>query len=417
MRLFLALLIGCVTVFSGFPIANAENIVGTIEPDIWQINTKVTVQGTNLRGSQPSQSKLCFAPEVDMSVLRCFGADHPNIEFWTDALIRFTPPKNTFPEGALVITQPKTVTTCSIIFGSRSCSTVTTKDVVKIGSYIAHPYISSMTEDGSSNSVHSLTIGTTYKINGFRFGDLPRGLFLGRRMLDLTDVQAWTHDAILFSPSKEYDEDIHAEPYLRVYNGAAKSNPWSVVEEAVSTPPVSADILSPEKAARFPDVPVDHPYFSAIEWGVTSGFLQGYPDGTFRPDHPVTRAEFLKILLGSNKKTQEYTQLTTKPFKDMDPSAWYAPYIRLAKDVEVIGGYPDGTFHPDQSVNVAEALKMVYRAFQVPTLDPVGSAWYSRYLEHAKQHNVLFSSNLKPNENMKRKDVVWLVWKVLQMKK
>ncbi len=53
---------------------------------------------------------------------------------------------------------------------------------------------------------------------------------------------------------------------------------------------------SPAAAPRFSDVPLGHPYYDAIEWAATSGITVGYPDGTYRPDDPVTRDEMAVFL-------------------------------------------------------------------------------------------------------------------------
>ncbi|MDD5075378.1 MAG: S-layer homology domain-containing protein, partial [Candidatus Peribacteraceae bacterium] len=100
--------------------------------------------------------------------------------------------------------------------------------------------------------------------------------------------------------------------------------------------------------------------------------------------------------------------------KDMDESAWYAPYVRYAKAQGVIQGYPDGTFRPTQAVNFAEALKMAYAALGVSGDASATGAWYESYLSHAKSNGVLFQNNVDVSTGMSRKDVVWIVWKLTQ---
>ena len=164
--------------------------------------------------------------------------------------------------------------------------------------------------------------------------------------------------------------------------------------------------------AIFPDIPSLHPYESAIRWGKETRVLQGYPDGTFRPDRTVNRAEFLKIVLEADPSVDVSGETKETGFPDVDESAWYAPYIRYARRTGIIEGYPDGYFRPEQTVNVAEALKISYRALGVSTID-TGGEWYRRYLTHAQYNSILFSNDLNIASNMQRKDVVWVVWKLM----
>ena len=161
----------------------------------------------------------------------------------------------------------------------------------------------------------------------------------------------------------------------------------------------------------FSDIPTSHPYVQAIRWGKENNILSGYSDGTFQPDRAVNRAEFLKIVLGA-KGINVSDATGNAGFKDVDNNTWYAPYIRYAKTQGFIQGYPDGTFKPDQTVNFAEALKMAYSALDVTTSD-IGGNWYDRYLQHAKTNNVLYTNDVQIDRGMSRKDVVWIGWKLM----
>lgn len=166
---------------------------------------------------------------------------------------------------------------------------------------------------------------------------------------------------------------------------------------------------SPEPGI-FKDVPYRHEYISAIKWGKDTNLLKGYEDGTFQPERIVNRAEFLKIVLEA-KNVDVDSDSTPTGFSDVDENAWYAPYVRYAKTNSVIQGYADGTFKPEQSVNFAEALKMAYVALGIQS-DSTEGEWYERYLQHAKTKSILFNNNVDISVGMTRKDVVWIVWKL-----
>lgn len=173
--------------------------------------------------------------------------------------------------------------------------------------------------------------------------------------------------------------------------------------------------VSEIKKNIFGDVASTHPYLPAIEWGKSSGVLKGYPDGTFRADNPVNRAEFLKIIIEADSAADVSTATEQILFPDVDDSAWFAPYVRYAKQHGIVDGYPDGTFRPDKTVNFAEALKIAYEALGINAED-VGGDWYARYLAHAKYNEALFTNQVDVSSNMTRKDVVWLVWRLSGMK-
>jgi hypothetical protein len=91
------------------------------------------------------------------------------------------------------------------------------------------------------------------------------------------------------------------------------------------------------------------------------GIVQGYEDGTFRPDAPVNRAEAVKILLAAArlKPLSDY-DIPAPQFSDVPVDAWFRESIELAVGYDLLTGYPDGTFRPEQSITRAEAGKLVY---------------------------------------------------------
>ncbi|MDP7477283.1 MAG: S-layer homology domain-containing protein [Candidatus Peribacteraceae bacterium] len=89
------------------------------------------------------------------------------------------------------------------------------------------------------------------------------------------------------------------------------------------------------------------------------GIIRGYPNGTFQPDAPINRAEALKILfLASKLEPFDYDDYSGR-FIDVDDDAWYAKHIEDALSYEFVEGYSDGTFRPNQSITRAEAAKIV----------------------------------------------------------
>ena len=94
------------------------------------------------------------------------------------------------------------------------------------------------------------------------------------------------------------------------------------------------------------------------------GVIAGYPDGTFRPEDPVTRAEFAKmivVMLGL-ENAANLMKGQAVSFSDVPATHWASGYINVAEMKGVVNGYPDGTFKPEGSITYAEALKMILTA-------------------------------------------------------
>jgi len=148
--------------------------------------------------------------------------------------------------------------------------------------------------------------------------------------------------------------------------------------------------------AAFSDVTSSHKNYDAILYLQENNIINGYSDGTFKPDNTVNRAEFLKIILEGSNIRLNITENT--PFSDVDNNAWYAPYLKKAYDEGWIDGYPDGTFKPAQEINKVEALKIVgeVQNWNLPETitnqpfdDVYKTTWYSAYVFYAKTNNFL----------------------------
>lgn len=112
--------------------------------------------------------------------------------------------------------------------------------------------------------------------------------------------------------------------------------------------------------APFKDVPADSwyaPYVLALK---NAGIINGYPDGTYRPAGFVNRAEAMKIIIGAT--SAEIPEVTSTAFSDVPGNSWYAKFVQLGKVMDVINGYPDGTFKPASFINRAEASKIIVNA-------------------------------------------------------
>ena len=116
------------------------------------------------------------------------------------------------------------------------------------------------------------------------------------------------------------------------------------------------------KTNGYTDVASDAWYNTAVSTMTKAGIVDGYPDGTFRPDAPITRAEMAKIISLFAKLDKSESR-----FSDI-AGHWAEAYIRLAAGNGWIAGYPDGTFGPQRNITRAETATMINRVLdRVPS--------------------------------------------------
>jgi len=108
----------------------------------------------------------------------------------------------------------------------------------------------------------------------------------------------------------------------------------------------------------FSDVNSDDWYNVPVSSLAEMGLIAGYQDGTFRPNEPITRAEFAAIATRFFDGDIEYTD---QLFSDISGNEWYADVIAKAARYQLIGGYPDGSVQPNSTITRAESCAIVNR--------------------------------------------------------
>ena len=94
-----------------------------------------------------------------------------------------------------------------------------------------------------------------------------------------------------------------------------------------------------------------------IQSAISSGIAKGYLDGSFKPDNAITRAEFSELVNNVFSFTNE-AEIT---YTDVSGNAWYAPVIAKAKAAGYIDGYPNGTMKPDGNITRQEVAVIISR--------------------------------------------------------
>ncbi len=111
---------------------------------------------------------------------------------------------------------------------------------------------------------------------------------------------------------------------------------------------------------HFPDVAEDAWYYDYVETMYNYGWINGYPDGMFRPGVGINRVEVAKMIVNAFEIDQD---LSGAPhFDDVTDSDWFYGYVETAYNNGLMRGYGDGTFGPSNAVTRAETAHITYNA-------------------------------------------------------
>ncbi len=102
------------------------------------------------------------------------------------------------------------------------------------------------------------------------------------------------------------------------------------------------------------------------------------------------------------------------PFKDTNDGEWYFPYVLSGVAYKMVQGYPDGTFKPDQKVNRVEAIKMALESagISLPTVKP-GQEWYKPYMDWAVSNGLYNGSTFVAEEEIGRGEAAYIIAQVI----
>jgi hypothetical protein len=123
---------------------------------------------------------------------------------------------------------------------------------------------------------------------------------------------------------------------------------------------------SVKSVAHFKDVPAAHPLFSYVEAAYAQGLINGYSDGTFRPNAVITRGQIAKMVVQaatqSGSAGWRTANLSTATFKDVPLGSTYHPYVEAAYANGILSGYSDGTFRPDARATRGQIAQIIMLA-------------------------------------------------------
>ena len=133
-------------------------------------------------------------------------------------------------------------------------------------------------------------------------------------------------------------------------------------------------------AATYPDVTPDAACYSAVEQLSALGIMEGFDDGTFKPEEKVTRAQMAKLVVGAKNLLASAESNTTVKFDDVPATHWAVGYVAEGVAQEIINGTSATTFDPDATVTFAQATKMLVNAAGYEEYAQIAGGWPNGYL-------------------------------------
>lgn len=160
-----------------------------------------------------------------------------------------------------------------------------------------------------------------------------------------------------------------------------------------------------------------------------AGVINGYEDGTFRPENNASRAEYLKIVLKAKWVDYSAADVSKLTFKDVSKDSWIAKVVVKAGELGLIDT-TNANFRPNDSITRAESMKMLLNAAWVEvtatetsSFSDVNAKWWeAKYIETAKAKWIVDGQTVnwklvfRPFSNITRAEVSKIVVKTIDLK-
>lgn len=196
----------------------------------------------------------------------------------------------------------------------------------------------------------------------------------------------------------------------------------AVLIASTITPVAFADNTVSADSTKFKDVQL---YNEEINFLVEKELIYGYPDGTFKPYHPITRLQAITILLRDLKPNS--TNIPDVNYKDVKKGDYGYTEIALATTLGIVSGKPDGTFDSTGNLTRAQFAKILVETYKIPlnkdkkvSFTDVGDKdWYSEYVQILASHGIILGyedKSFKPNQTITRAHFVLMLSRFLKNK-
>lgn len=271
------------------------------------------------------------------------NSSNPNFRFFlngtdlkTDVELRLmnsnTPSYNTNVTSFTVTAEDSTVTTYTI-------------KEIKVADPETDATITALTANGVAGSISDKTINVALNY-GTNLGQVKLGITTGSKLADVTiNNQPYSAD-------DTYDLTNDLKITVTAENG--NQNVYTVKATV---------------GDMFSDVADDQWYYDYVLEAAELGIVKGNPDGTFKPNDKVTRADFALMTVRMLGVDEDGLEFTTTAFTDVNDETYNAAAIQYCAEKGLIGGDGDGKFRPNDSITRQEAAKIMAEALELTETD------------------------------------------------
>ncbi len=175
-------------------------------------------------------------------------------------------------------------------------------------------------------------------------------------------------------------------------------------------------VVASAAVMQFPDVPSTAKYAEAVKVLSALNIINGDDKGNFNPDQNVTRAEMAKILCAMISKSASFGQTATK-FDDVTAAHWASGYVKYAQGLNIINGYNDTEFGPEDNVTYEQAIKLIVAALGYTYMAEDQGGYPSGYMMVAADLKITDKVSITDSAApAKRSDIAILVYNALEVK-
>lgn len=141
----------------------------------------------------------------------------------------------------------------------------------------------------------------------------------------------------------------------------------------------------------YPSDVINTPLMTSVKFLIDKKVLSGYPDGTFKPDNPITRAEIAVAVAKMTNRIGDLEAMAQKNvFSDLKGYDWAKGHINALVDAGIIKGKTATTYAPGSNITYAELITILVRtnAGAASELDAQGN-WPNNYIQYVQLYNML----------------------------
>ena len=169
--------------------------------------------------------------------------------------------------------------------------------------------------------------------------------------------------------------------------------------------------------AAYSDVTAGTVVSEAVDILSGLNILTGFEDGTFKPEETVTRAQMAAIICRTlGYEDQAQSSMGTTVFNDVAADHWASGYINVAQAQQIINGYGDGNYGPEDKVTYEQAVKMIVSALGYDIAAAAKGGYPTGYLAIASAEGITKSANGKVGDAATRGTIAVLVYNSLEVR-